>query len=165
MEPRQNRQTRQTRQHFCRTPPLRLVVAVGLWALAWGAGPAPAAPTESPLYQLCQAAENVADVEPSLERTMRHELQTAVRAELRTLVRGEIQRQLPPGRAGLVPGSARAAEGSAETHGNVAAASEAAAQAQQARRNHDVSAARAKLQEHSSLTGLPGGGVPQRTAR
>lgn len=127
-------------------------------AVMWGSSGARAEPQEpipatSPLAQMSAAAELLADIDPLPEHVLRRELQTAVRAELRSMVRSEVQSDLRPARArpahSVLHGDNSAGE---KGGGNVAAASEAAAQAQQARRNQDVAAARAKGMEHASLT-------------
>lgn len=128
-----------------------------LGALVGGSAEARA---DSPLQQLCRVAELVADIEPAPEPVARRELQTAVRAELRSMVRAEVQRSLPADRPSAAPAAQRGDSSAAEAHGNAAAAHDAAAQAQQARRNQDVAAARSKGEEHSLLTGRMNGAVP-----
>lgn len=138
-----------------------------MWATAAAQAEPPAPiPAASPLGQMCAAAELQADVDPAPERPIWRMLQTAVRAELRSMVRSEVQRDLRPGRPSAAPGVGHADNGAAETRGNVAAAAgEAAAQAQQARRNQDVAAARAKGLEHAPLTGGASGTSPRPAVR
>lgn len=132
--------------------------------LVWGPATAWPEPAE-PLYQMCAAAELLADVEPAAAAisAARLEVRTAVREELRATVRAELRRELPRGRSAAAPSGPRPESGPADARGAAASASDAAAQAQQARRNQDVAVARGKGQGRSPLTGNPGeGNVPAR---
>lgn len=125
------------------------------WILGLGLAGAPAGgrAEPGPLRQLCAAAEQLADVEPDAVQVARREVRSVIREELRSAVRAEVARNVPRGRA--VASAQRADSPAADTRGAAASAGEAAAQAQQARRNQDVAAARARGQGHPPLTENP----------
>lgn len=131
------------------------MVGVGLAVVPAGAGAEP-----GPLRQLCAAAEQVADIEPDAVQVVRREVRSVVREELRSAVRAEVARNVPRGHAAA--NGPRAENAAADSRGAAASAGEAAAQAQQARRNQDVAAARARGQGHPPLTENP---VPRPSVR